>query len=46
MFAMGEAIAHLNYLQNTGRMQRIEECGVIRHVASAARATRVKNVTP
>ncbi|MDZ4255757.1 MAG: MBL fold metallo-hydrolase [Sulfuritalea sp.] len=30
MFAMGEAIAHLNYLEHTGKMQRIEENGLIR----------------
>jgi len=39
MFAMGEAIAHLNYLQNTGRMQRIEEDGVIRFVAHVTSST-------
>jgi glyoxylase-like metal-dependent hydrolase (beta-lactamase superfamily II) len=46
MFAMGEAIAHLNYLQNNGRMRRIEENGVIRHIASASRTAHVNNVTP
>ena len=46
MFAMGEAIAHLNYLQNNGRMRRIEENGLIRHIASASRTAHVNNVTP
>ena len=32
MFAMGEAIAHLNYLQQARRLERIEENGLIRHV--------------
>ena len=34
MFAMGEAIAHLNYLEHAGKMQRIEENGLIRFVSS------------
>ena len=34
MFAMGEAIAHLNYLQHAGKMQRIEENGLVRFVSS------------
>jgi glyoxylase-like metal-dependent hydrolase (beta-lactamase superfamily II) len=34
MFAMGEAIAHLNYLQHAGKMQRIEENGLIRFASS------------
>jgi len=33
MFAMGEAIAHLNYLEHAGRMRRIEENGRIRFIA-------------
>jgi glyoxylase-like metal-dependent hydrolase (beta-lactamase superfamily II) len=32
MFAMGEAIAHLNYLQQARRLERIEENGTIRYV--------------
>ncbi|MBI5786652.1 MAG: MBL fold metallo-hydrolase [Rhodocyclales bacterium] len=31
MFAMGEAIAHLNYLQQARRLERIEENGIIRY---------------
>jgi glyoxylase-like metal-dependent hydrolase (beta-lactamase superfamily II) len=31
MFAMGEAIAHLNYLQQARRLERIEENGLIRY---------------
>ena len=34
MFAMGEAIAHLNYLEHAGKMQRIEENALIRFVSS------------
>ena len=34
MFAMGEAIAHLNYLEHAGKMQRIEDNGLIRFVSS------------
>ncbi len=34
MFAMGEAIAHLNYLEHAGKMQRIEENGLVRFVSS------------
>jgi len=33
MFAMGEAIAHLNYLEHTGKMQRIEENGQVRFIS-------------
>jgi glyoxylase-like metal-dependent hydrolase (beta-lactamase superfamily II) len=33
MFAMGEAIAHLNYLEHAGKMQRIEENGLIRYTS-------------
>ena len=33
MFAMGEAIAHLNYLEHAGKMQRIEENGLVRFVS-------------
>ena len=36
LFAMGEAIAHLNYLQNTGRMQRIDEHDITRFQVSVA----------
>ena len=34
MFAMGEAIAHLNYLEHAGKMQRNEENGLVRFVSS------------
>lgn len=34
MFAMGEAIAHLNYLEHAGKMQRTEKNGLIRFVSS------------
>lgn len=34
MFAMGEAIAHLNYLEHAGKMQRIEENGLVRFISS------------
>ncbi|MCK9380966.1 MAG: MBL fold metallo-hydrolase [Sulfuritalea sp.] len=33
MFAMGEAIAHLNYLEHAGRLQRIEENGLTRYIS-------------
>ncbi len=33
MFAMGESIAHLNYLEHAGKLQRIEENGFIRFVS-------------
>ena len=33
MFAMGESIAHLNYLEHAGKLQRIEENGSIRFVS-------------
>lgn len=33
MFAMGETIAHLNYLEEDGRLKRIEENGIARFVA-------------
>jgi glyoxylase-like metal-dependent hydrolase (beta-lactamase superfamily II) len=33
MFAMGESIAHLNYLEHAGSMQRIEENGLVRYVS-------------
>jgi hypothetical protein len=33
MFAMGEAIAHLNYLQHAGKMQRMEEHGLVRFIS-------------
>ena len=32
MFAMGEAIAHLNYLQHAGKMQRIEANGLTHYI--------------
>jgi len=35
-FAMGEAIAHLNYLMHAGQLQRTRETGVYRFVRSAA----------
>ena len=31
MFAMGEAIAHLNYLQQARRLERVDENGTIRY---------------
>lgn len=34
MFAMGEAIAHLNYLHHAGKMQRTEKNGLIRFISS------------
>lgn len=33
IFAMGESIAHLNYLENLGRLKRQEQKGTIRFVA-------------
>ncbi|MDP1734464.1 MAG: MBL fold metallo-hydrolase [Sulfuritalea sp.] len=33
MFAMGEAIAHLNYLEHAGKLQRIEESCLTRYVS-------------
>ena len=33
MFAMGEAIAHLNYLEHAGKMQRLEENGLVRFIS-------------
>jgi glyoxylase-like metal-dependent hydrolase (beta-lactamase superfamily II) len=33
MFAMGEAIAHLNYLERAGRLQRIEKNGLVRYTS-------------
>ena len=32
MFAMGEAIAHLNYLEHAGKLKRIEENGFVRYI--------------
>ena len=32
MFAMGEAIAHLNYLEHAGKLKRIEENGLVRYI--------------
>ncbi|HZV55698.1 MAG TPA: MBL fold metallo-hydrolase [Rhodocyclaceae bacterium] len=32
MFAMGEAIAHLNYLEQARRLERVTENGIIRYV--------------
>ncbi|MDR1999954.1 MAG: MBL fold metallo-hydrolase [Zoogloeaceae bacterium] len=32
MFAMGEAIAHLNYLQQAGRLTRKEENGILHYI--------------
>ena len=32
MFAMGEAIAHLHYLERDGRVRRVEEAGLRRFV--------------
>ncbi len=34
MFAMGEAIAHLNYLESQRRLERTEENGIIRYTAT------------
>ena len=33
MFAMGETIAHMNYLEEQGRLKRIEDDGIARFVA-------------
>ncbi len=33
MFAMGEAIAHLNYLEHAGKLQRVDNDGVTRFVS-------------
>jgi glyoxylase-like metal-dependent hydrolase (beta-lactamase superfamily II) len=33
MFAMGEAIAHLNYLEHAGKLRRIEENGLTRYAS-------------
>lgn len=33
MFAMGEAIAHLNYLEHAGKMQRVEKNGLVRYTS-------------
>ena len=33
MFAMGEAIAHMNYLEHAGKLQRIEENGLVRYTS-------------
>ena len=33
MFAMGEAIAHLNYLEHAGKLQRLEENGLVRYIS-------------
>jgi glyoxylase-like metal-dependent hydrolase (beta-lactamase superfamily II) len=33
MFAMGESIAHLNYLEHAGKLQRIEKDGLVRYVS-------------
>lgn len=40
MFAMGEAIAHLIYLEKLGRLEREEQSGVIRYVHSNIRHQR------
>jgi hypothetical protein len=32
MFAMGEAVAHLHYLEQAGRVRRVEEEGLRRFV--------------
>ena len=32
MFAMGEAIAHLNYLEQARELKGVEENGVVRYV--------------
>ena len=34
MFAMGESIAHLNYLEHAGRLRRTQDAGVFRFVAT------------
>jgi glyoxylase-like metal-dependent hydrolase (beta-lactamase superfamily II) len=33
MFAMGEAIAHLNYLEHAGKLQRVEQNGLTRYTS-------------
>ena len=33
MFAMGEAIAHLNYLEHAGKLQRVEAGGLTRYIS-------------
>jgi glyoxylase-like metal-dependent hydrolase (beta-lactamase superfamily II) len=33
MFAMGEAIAHLNYLEHAGKLQRLEDNGLTRYIS-------------
>jgi len=33
MFAMGEAIAHLNYLEHAGKLQQIEKDGLVRYAS-------------
>ncbi len=33
MFAMGESIAHLNYLEHAGKLQRIEKDGLVRYIS-------------
>ena len=33
MFAMGEAIAHLNYLEHAGKMQRLETSGTTQYIS-------------
>ena len=33
MFAMGEAIAHLNYLEHAGKLRRVEESGLVRYLS-------------
>jgi hypothetical protein len=33
MFAMGEAIAHLNYLTHAGSMRRVEKNSLIRFIS-------------
>jgi len=33
MFAMGEAIAHLNYLEHAGRLQQVEQDGLVRYAS-------------
>ena len=33
MFAMGEAIAHLNYLEHAGKLQRVETNGLTHYIS-------------
>jgi hypothetical protein len=42
MFAMGEAIAHVNHLRHAGRLEAVDEGGVLRfaRVSSAVPAAR------